>query len=208
MENVVDPPPPKSLLMNGLVTASLASKPITCAAATESTVVEIGGNEHAWMERIAVPVFSIDMSYRVVAWNRSTVELTGIRASDIVHQPFTSLIQDGPSQDALRTAVLSMEQPEDSSSTSDSLDHSSFVSSSTCEVSVSRGGTRGDGHSASPLHMHLRMSAQHNSLGRTEAIICFVDEIRQRQPPELPPQLQPDTQTSNADDSTKKSTPT
>ena len=121
-----------------------------------------GGHEHAWMESVSVPVFSMDMSQHVLAWNNRTTEITGIQAHDILNRPLKSVIRE-ESHETLRIVL------EDIATQVDTRDKSS----SSCEVTFDRGGQK--------LPLHLRMSAQYNSSGRTIGVICFVEEIQNKQ---------------------------
>ena len=140
-----------------------ASKPQLNGVPTHR--LEEGGHEHAWMESVSMPVFSVDMSQHVLAWNSRTTEITGIQASDIMNRPFKSVLRE-ESRDKFSEALEVIAKQGGGGDRS---------SSSSCEVSFDRGGQK--------LPLHLKMSTQYNSSGGPAGVICFLEETQKNQQP-------------------------
>jgi PAS domain S-box-containing protein len=112
--------------------------------------------ENDWMEGIAVPVFALDLSLNVTAWNQQAAESTGLSAQEIIKMPLESILQDN-SRARLDYAIQELIQ-------------NNGDSSSSCDLTFCISG--------SLRSFHTKMSAQKNTSKELIGVVCFTEEIR------------------------------
>ena len=111
--------------------------------------------DNVWMEGIAVPVFALDLSLNVTAWNQRAAESIGLCAQEMIEMPMASILQDN-SRARLENAIQELIQDGDSLP---SCDLTFCIS----------GGLRS---------FHTKISAQKNTLKEFIGVVCFTEEIR------------------------------
>lgn len=110
--------------------------------------------EFSWIDSLAVPVFAIDLSQYVTAWNRRTAEMTGIPSQNIIECQLSSICHSGCVK-SLEIAMTEIENGADSS---------------VCDLTFPSYGAL--------HHFHVKLSAQLNSAGQTVGIVCFAEQIK------------------------------
>jgi PAS domain S-box-containing protein len=111
--------------------------------------------DNDWMEGIAVPVFALDLSLNVTAWNQLAAESIGLRAQEMIEMPMASILQDN-SRARLENAIQELIQEGDSSSS--------------CDLTFCING--------SLRSFHTKISAQKNTSKELIGVVCFTEEIR------------------------------
>lgn len=107
--------------------------------------------DNAWVETLQVPVFAMNLSRCVTAWNRASAEITRVPAGQILDKPLDSLIHTS-SLEKLKSTIQEMERG---------------GRSSACDLRFMVG--------ESSLDFHVKFYEQRASGGQLGGIVCFAE---------------------------------